>query len=105
MFEKLGRLAEVLARDVGTSRRGFLGRVGKSALGVGRRPGGAHLHGVGPVRRGRLLQVQLPEHPLQDPSCPEGLPSRGHHLHDAIYSGIDPCKLKETTAKSSCTKC
>lgn len=34
MFEKLGRLAEGLAGSVATSRRGFLGRVGKTALGV-----------------------------------------------------------------------
>ena len=34
MFEKIGRLAEGLATNVGTSRRGFLGRVGKTALGV-----------------------------------------------------------------------
>ena len=34
MFEKLGRLAEGLASNVSTSRRGFLGRVGKTALGV-----------------------------------------------------------------------
>jgi hypothetical protein len=34
MFEKIGRLAEGLAGSVATSRRGFLGRVGKSALGV-----------------------------------------------------------------------
>jgi hypothetical protein len=34
MFEKLGRLAEGLATGVGTSRRGFLGRVGRSAMGV-----------------------------------------------------------------------
>jgi hypothetical protein len=34
MFEKLGRVAEGLAGSVATSRRGFLGRVGKSALGA-----------------------------------------------------------------------
>src|SRR5262245_12766042 len=34
MFEKIGRLAEGLATSVATSRRGFLGRVGRSALGV-----------------------------------------------------------------------
>ena len=32
MFEKLGRLAEGLASHVGTSRRGFLGRVGQAAV-------------------------------------------------------------------------
>ena len=34
MFEKIGRLAEGLATNVSTSRRGFLGRVGQAALGV-----------------------------------------------------------------------
>ena len=34
MFEKIGRLAEGLASSMSTSRRGFLGRVGKSALGA-----------------------------------------------------------------------
>ena len=34
MFEKLGRLAEAAASNIGVSRRGFLGRLGQSALGV-----------------------------------------------------------------------
>jgi hypothetical protein len=34
MFKKIGRLAEGFASNVSTSRRGFLGRVGKAALGV-----------------------------------------------------------------------
>jgi hypothetical protein len=34
MFEKIGRLAEAAASNVGVSRRGFLGRLGQSALGV-----------------------------------------------------------------------
>jgi hypothetical protein len=34
MFERLGRLAEGLARTAGTSRRGFLGRLGRIALGA-----------------------------------------------------------------------
>ena len=32
MFEKIGRLAERLASNVGESRRGFLGRLGQGAL-------------------------------------------------------------------------
>src|SRR4051794_9435171 len=34
MFAKFGRLAEKLATNVSTSRRGFLGRVGQAALGA-----------------------------------------------------------------------
>jgi hypothetical protein len=34
MFEKLGRLAEAAASNIGESRRGFLGRLGKAALGA-----------------------------------------------------------------------
>jgi hypothetical protein len=34
MFEKIGRLAEQAATRVGVSRRGFLGRLGQSALAV-----------------------------------------------------------------------
>jgi hypothetical protein len=34
MFEKIGRLAERAATGVSVSRRGFLGRLGQSALGV-----------------------------------------------------------------------
>jgi hypothetical protein len=34
MFEKIGRLAETAANQVSVSRRGFLGRLGQSALGV-----------------------------------------------------------------------
>jgi hypothetical protein len=33
MFEKIGRLAEAAATNVSVSRRGFLGRLGQSALG------------------------------------------------------------------------
>jgi hypothetical protein len=32
VFEKIGRLAERLATNVGESRRGFLGRLGRGAL-------------------------------------------------------------------------
>ena len=32
MFEKIGRLADRAASNVGVSRRGFLGRLGKAAL-------------------------------------------------------------------------
>jgi hypothetical protein len=34
MFERIGRLAERAATGVSVSRRGFLGRLGQSALGV-----------------------------------------------------------------------
>jgi len=34
MFEKIGRLAEAAANNVSVSRRGFLARLGQSALGV-----------------------------------------------------------------------
>jgi hypothetical protein len=34
MFEKIGRYAEKLAGSAGQSRRGFLDRLGKGALGV-----------------------------------------------------------------------
>ena len=34
MFEKVGRFAETLATSAGQSRRGFLGCLGKGALGV-----------------------------------------------------------------------
>lgn len=34
MFEKIARFAETLATSAGQSRRGFLGRLGKAALGV-----------------------------------------------------------------------
>jgi len=34
MFERIGRLAETAANKVSVSRRGFLGRLGQSALGI-----------------------------------------------------------------------
>ena len=34
MFDKIGRLAEAAATNVSVSRRGFLARLGQSALGV-----------------------------------------------------------------------
>ena len=34
MFEKIGRFAETLATTAGQSRRGFLGQLGKGALGI-----------------------------------------------------------------------
>jgi hypothetical protein len=40
MFEKIGDLAERLASNVGTSRRGFLARVGQAALGAAGALGG-----------------------------------------------------------------
>jgi hypothetical protein len=34
MFDKIGRLAEHAASNISVSRRGFLGRLGKAALGA-----------------------------------------------------------------------
>jgi hypothetical protein len=34
MFDKIGRYAEAVAASAGQSRRGFLGRLGRAALGV-----------------------------------------------------------------------
>jgi hypothetical protein len=34
MFDKIGQLAEMMATGVGMSRRGFLGRLGHTALGA-----------------------------------------------------------------------
>jgi hypothetical protein len=43
MFEKFGRFAETLATSAGQSRRGFLGRLGKGAMGVAGLVGGVFL--------------------------------------------------------------
>jgi hypothetical protein len=40
MIEKIGRFAESLASNVSASRRGFLGQLGKAALGVAGLVGG-----------------------------------------------------------------
>jgi hypothetical protein len=40
MFEKLSRAAEKAAAGVGTSRRGFLGQLGRAALGAAAGVGG-----------------------------------------------------------------
>jgi hypothetical protein len=40
MFEKIGRYAETVATSAGQSRRGFLGLLGKGALGVAGLVGG-----------------------------------------------------------------
>ena len=40
MFEKIGRLAEAAANDIGVSRRGFLGRLGQATLGAAGALGG-----------------------------------------------------------------
>jgi hypothetical protein len=40
MIEKIGRFAETLASNVSASRRGFLGQLGKAALGVAGLVGG-----------------------------------------------------------------
>ena len=40
MFEKIGRLAERAANNVSVSRRGFLGRLGKAAVGAASVVGG-----------------------------------------------------------------
>lgn len=43
MFEKIGRYADTVAASAGRTRRGFLGRLGKGALGVTGLAGGVLL--------------------------------------------------------------
>jgi hypothetical protein len=49
MFDKIGRLAEAAATNVGVSRRGFFGQLGRGALVVAGALGGL-LGAGGPVR-------------------------------------------------------
>ena len=54
MFEKLSRAAEKAASGVGTSRRGFLGQLGRAALAAAVAAGGL-LASPGRVHAGRPL--------------------------------------------------
>jgi hypothetical protein len=104
MFKKIGRLAEGLATNVSASRRGFLGRVGRSALGVAGALGAlgvAASAGSGgvvccryncfPYNRGDY-SVCLPG----GSTCPSTVVGPGDGL---------PCNLVKTQTKSNCSKC
>jgi hypothetical protein len=106
MFEKMGRLAEGLATSVATSRRGFLGRIGQSALGVAGAMGalavasGAQTGGVvcctydcGHYGRSQSHKFSV---------CLPG----GSTCASPYYSGYGPgCTLVKTQTKSDCSKC
>ena len=105
MFEKLGRLAEGLASDVGTSRRGFLGRVGKSALGVAAALGALAVTASAQSGKVVCCKYSCRNIPYKTHRVLKVCQAAGTTCADAIYSGFDPCKLKETTTKSSCSNC
>ena len=59
MFAKIGRLAETAANNVSVSRRGFLGRLGKAALGAAGVVGGlSALAGRAQAGQNKLYQCE-----------------------------------------------
>jgi hypothetical protein len=103
MFEKIGRLAEGLVTDVSASRRGFLGRVGKSALGVAAALGALAVSSS--AQSGGVVCCEY--------SCLGGskryhpkvcLPA-GSTCSSRIPGGYGSCYLVHETKKSDCSKC
>jgi hypothetical protein len=105
MFSKIGRLAERMASTMSTSRRGFLGQVGKSALGVAGALGALAV--TASAQSGGVVCCKY--------RC-RTLPYKTHHVMKVcqpastscaatIYQGLDVCKLKSTTTEPDCSKC
>jgi hypothetical protein len=104
MFSKIGRLAEGLATSVATSRRGFLGRVGRSALGVAGALGAVSVAvaaGSGGVvcctyqcsYEAQIVKVCLPK----GSTCPDSM--------FGIGARLETCYLTKVSGKGDCSKC
>ncbi len=89
MFEKIGRLADGMASSMSTSRRGFLGRFGKTAMGA------AGIMGAVMLQRGTAYAQ---EHKCWEClyTCPSGGAKliSGDKKCQTIYEG---CTLKSAT--------
>jgi hypothetical protein len=70
MFEKFGRYAETMATSAGQNRRGFLGRLGESALSVAGAVGGMLLFQREALAYPRGCGYFCPDHTLVRTGCP-----------------------------------
>ena len=101
MFSTIVRLAEGLAESVSTSRRGFLGRVGKSALGVAAALGALAV--TASAQSGDVVCCTY--------HC-TNFPYKGGSTHSACLpagstcaNGSYYCHLLGSSTKSDCSKC
>ena len=104
MFSKIGRLAEGLATSVATSRRGFLGRVGRSALGVAGALGAlsvAVAAGSGGVVCCRYQSKMYHGNKFHFVCLPDGSTCPSTIYQDYGFPWI----LVSTQTKSDCSKC
>jgi hypothetical protein len=101
MFEKFGRLADGLVSRVSTSRRGFLGRVGRSALGVA---GALGALGVA-ASAGSGGVVCCVYSTLYKHSRKVCLPAGSTCPSTIDCGGYGSCYLLRTQTKSDCSKC
>jgi hypothetical protein len=101
MFEKIGRLAEGLATTVGTTRRGFLGRVGKSALGVAAALGAL---GVAAAQSGGVVccKYHCGHLPYRHDKAASVCLAAGSTCAAFVNEG---CQLVNSSTKSDCSKC
>ena len=109
MFEKLGRLAEAAASSVGVSRRGFLGRMGRAALGMaGVVAGLLALPTVSPAQGGVLCCKYQCRVGYLCNKVKQGFimcVTTGSCPTYTVFPGTCRCVYSGSVTKASCTNC
>src|SRR5437899_1436942 len=103
MFEKIGRLAETAATNVGVSRRGFLGRLGQGALAVAGVLGGLLVFPKDALARGSVVCCTWKcLHGIKKKRCYAAGTTCAPYLTGYGYS---ECRLLTETTKPDCSSC